>query len=118
MPEKLRAIGRAPKRLLVYRAAAPCAGGKRHPLELLARGQPFVAYAVHPETDRPCEWPEDSLVELPLSRLPVVDEACCAAFLDAAWQLVPDEVRVNSILADAPTSTWRGPSDPNPRRLG
>lgn len=109
-------IGRAPKRLLVYRAAAPFAGRKRHPLELLARGQQFVAYAVHPDTGRPYDWPEDSLVELPLSRLPVVDEAACAAFLDAAWRFVPDEVRVNSILADAPTSTWRGPSDPKGTR--
>jgi len=109
-------IGRSPKRLLVYRAATPFAGRKRHPLELLARGQQFVAYAVHPDTGRPYEWPEDSLVETPLSRLPVVDEASCAAFLDAAWQLVPDEVRVNSILADAPTSTWRGPSDPKGTR--
>ncbi len=109
-------IGRAPKRLLVYRAATPFAGRKRHPLELLARGQQFVAYAVHPDTCRPYEWPEDSLVELPLSRLPVVDEAGCTAFLDAAWQIVPDEVRVNSILADAPTSSWRGPSDPKGTR--
>jgi hypothetical protein len=109
-------IGRAPKRLLAYRAATPFAGRKRHPLELLARGQQFVAYAVHPETGRPYEWPEDSLVELPLSRLPVVDEAGCTAFLDAAWALVPDDVRVNSILADAPTSTWRGPSDPKGTR--
>jgi hypothetical protein len=109
-------IGRAPKRLLVYRAATPFAGRKRHPLELLARGQQFVAYAVHPDTGRPYEWPEDSLVEMPLSRLPVVDEAGCAAFLDAAWALVPDEIRVNSILADAPTSTWRGPSDPKGTR--
>jgi hypothetical protein len=109
-------IGRAPKRLLVYRTETPFAGRKRHPLELLARGQQFVAYAIHPDTGRPYEWPEDSLVELPLSRLPLVDEAGCAAFLDAAWRLVPDEVRVNSILADAPTSTWRGPSDPKGTR--
>lgn len=109
-------IGRAPKRLLVYRAATPFAGRKRHPLEMLARGQQFVAYAVHPDTGRPYEWPEDSLVELPLSRLPVVDEAGCTAFLDAAWRLVPDEIRINSILADAPTSSWRGPSDPKGTR--
>ena len=80
-------IGRAPKRLLVYRAAAPFAGRKRHPLEVLARGQQFVAYAVHPDTGRPYDWPEESLAEVPLSRLPAVDEAGCAAFLDAAWRL-------------------------------
>jgi hypothetical protein len=76
-------IGRAPKRLLVYRAATPFAGRKRHPLELLARGQQFVAYGVHPDTERPYEWPEESLVETPISRLPEVDEASCHAFLDA-----------------------------------
>ena len=113
-------IGRAPKRLLVYRAATPFAGRKRHPLELLARGQQFVAYAVHPDTGRPYEWPEDSLVELPLSRLPVwtgrlhgLPGRCLAA--------VPDEVQVNSIWR-TPTSTWHGPATrrargtPSPRR--
>ena len=50
-PRPLR-IGKAPKRLLVYRTAAPFKGIKRHPLEVLCLGQQFVAYAVHPETGR------------------------------------------------------------------
>ena len=74
-------IGRAPKRLLVYRATAPFAGRKRHPLELLARGQQFVAYAVHPDTGQPYAWPEANLLDVPLDRLPAVDEAACHAFL-------------------------------------
>jgi hypothetical protein len=109
-------IGRAPKRILVYRAAAPFAGRKRHPLEVLARGQQFVAYATHPETGRPYEWPEESLVDTPLSRLPEVDEAGCHAFLEAAARLVPDEMRANSIQVNLPTSAWRGPSDPKGTR--
>jgi hypothetical protein len=109
-------IGRAPKRMLVYRAATPFAGRKRHPLELLARGQQFVAYAIHPDTGQPYAWPEANLLDVPLDRLPEVDEAGCLAFLDAAWQLIPDEIRVNSILADAPTSAWQGPSDPKGTR--
>ncbi len=109
-------IGRAPKRMLVYRADGPFAGRKRHPLELLARGQQFVAYAVHPDTGQPYEWPEESLLDVPLASLPAVDEAACLDFLDAAWRLVPDEVRVNSILVGAPTSAWRGPSDPKGTR--
>lgn len=109
-------VGRAPKRLLVYRAATPFAGRKRHPLELLARGQQFVAYAVHPDTGQPYAWPEANLVDVPLDRLPVVDEAACLAFLDAAWQRVPDELRINSILAAAPSSDWHGPSDPKGTR--
>ena len=109
-------IGRAPKRLLVYRAASPFAGRKRHPLELLARGQQFVAYAMHPDTGQPYAWPEANLLDVPLDRLAAVDEAGCLAFLDAAWRLIPDEIRVNSILAEAPTSTWHGPSDPKGTR--
>jgi hypothetical protein len=109
-------IGRAPKRLLVYRAATPFPGRKRHPLELLARGQQFVAYAVHPDTERPYEWPEESLVETPISRLPEVDEASCHAFLDAAMRLVPEEMRVKSILAKESNGGWHGPSDPKGTR--
>jgi hypothetical protein len=105
-------IGRAPKRLLVYRATVPFAGRKRHPLELLARGQQFVAYAVHPDTGQPYAWPEANLLDVPLDRLPAVDEAACHAFLDAAWALIPEELRGKSILAHAPSDTWRGSSDP------
>jgi len=43
-------IGQAPKRLLLYRTEAPFAGRNRAPLEVLAHGQQFVAYAVHPGT--------------------------------------------------------------------
>ena len=57
-------IGRAPKRLLVYRAAAPFAGIRRAPLEVLGLGQQFVAHAIHPDTGRPYEWPEESLADL------------------------------------------------------
>jgi len=72
----------------------------------------FVAYAVHPDTGRAYEWPTESLVDVPLDRLPVVSEAQCAALLDAAWQLLPDDLRQSSLLDHAPSSAWRGPSDP------
>ena len=55
-------FGQAPKRLRVYRTAAPFAklstagyrlpgdepGAKAHKVEILAAGQQFVAYGVHP----------------------------------------------------------------------
>lgn len=60
-------VGNAPKVLLVYRAASAGwgkaasawftdAGGARHRLEVLGRGQQFVAYHVHPDTARPYVW--------------------------------------------------------------
>lgn len=105
-------IGRAPKRLLVYRAATPFAGRKRHPLELLARGQQFVAHAVHPGTGQPYVWPEDTLLDIPLAQLPVLDEAAAMAWLDRAHALIPPELRPRALHLPSDNATWRGPSDP------
>lgn len=66
-------IGRAPKRLLVYRTSAPFRGIRRAPLEVLCLGQQFVAYADHPDTGQPYAWPEEGLSELDLDSLPVID---------------------------------------------
>jgi hypothetical protein len=105
-------IGQAPKRLLVYRADTAFRGRKRHPLEVLARGQQFVAYAIHPVTGQPYAWPEDGLTDTPLADLPEITEAACDAFLDAAWDMVPAALRKTTLNMDSPSDTWRGPSDP------
>jgi hypothetical protein len=64
-------IGAAPKILLLYRvtgdtfpkAATGCyrlpgdeVGDKPHRVEILAKGQQFVAYNIHPETKKPYKW--------------------------------------------------------------
>src|SRR5262245_9042008 len=86
-------IGSPPKRLLVYRSTAPFKGIKRHPLEVLCLGQQFVAYAIHPATGRPYDWPEESLADLDLQSLPTIDEAQARAFLDEALALLPEELK-------------------------
>lgn len=86
-------IGKAPKRLLVYRTAAPFKGIRRHPLEVLCLGQQFVAYAIHPETGEPYRWPQESLADLDIDRLPVIDEAMARAFLDEAFAMLPERLR-------------------------
>lgn len=86
-------IGRAPKRLLVYRAETPFAGPKRSPLEILARGRQFVAFAIHPDTGRPYEWPEESPLSVALDALPAVTEEAVTAWLDAAQALLPDDLK-------------------------
>ncbi len=92
-------IGRAPKRLLVYRAAEPFAGIRRAPLEVLGLGQQFVAHAVHPDTGRPYDWPEDSLADIDLGDLPAVDEVAVRAFLDEALALVPEQLKPVRLVA-------------------
>jgi hypothetical protein len=86
-------IGRPPKRLLVYRTVVPFKGIKRHPLEVLCLGQQFVAYAIHPATGRPYDWPEENLADLDLGSLPAIDDAQARTFLDEAIALLPERLR-------------------------
>ncbi len=97
-------IGRAPKRLLVHRALEPFPGIRRAPLEVLGLGQQFVAHAIHPDTGRPYDWPEESLAGLDIGDLPAVDEAAVRAFLDEALALVPDNLKPVRLVA-GPTGT-------------
>jgi hypothetical protein len=90
-------IGKAPKRLLVYRTASPFRGIKRHPLEVLCLGQQFVAYAVHPETAAPYAWPEEGLADIDIASLPVITAEQAAAFLEEAEALLPQELLQKSL---------------------
>ncbi|MBF0310618.1 MAG: DUF3987 domain-containing protein [Magnetococcales bacterium] len=86
-------IGNAPKRMLVYRTDASFKGIKAHPLEVLCQGQQFVAYAIHPGTGRPYEWPVRSLADLTLADLPVITEAQARAFIKQGLVLLPEGMR-------------------------
>lgn len=94
-------IGKAPKRMLVYRTAAPFKGMKRHPLEVLCLGQQFVAYAVHPDTGLPYDWPEEGLADIDIASLPEIDENMARAFLDEAAALLPDNIRQSTLANGA-----------------
>lgn len=78
-------VGNAPKVLLAYRAAeagwGKCTGawfedelGHAHRLEILGKGQQFVAYHTHPDTGRPYEWVDflGGLEAMRADELPVV----------------------------------------------
>jgi uncharacterized protein (DUF927 family) len=96
-------VGQAPKRLLVYRAAEP--GWKKmasawfadserpdeklHRVEVLGKGQQFVAYHVHPDTGKPYEWVDllGGLECIPASDLCVVTREQIARLLPAAERI-------------------------------
>ncbi|WP_420567737.1 PriCT-2 domain-containing protein [Thalassovita sp.] len=94
-------IGRAPKRMLVYRTAEPFRGIKRHPLEVLCLGQQFLAYADHPDTGAPYAWPEEGLADLDISDLPEITAEAATAFVDEAYALLPDTLRQRGLGATA-----------------
>ena len=92
-------IGKAPKRMLIYRTAEPFRGIKRHPLEVLCLGQQFLAYATHPDTGAPYAWPEEGLADLDISDLPEITADAAASFLDEAYALLPEALRQRGLAA-------------------
>jgi hypothetical protein len=100
-------FGLSPKRLLVYRTAEPLSGMKAHPIEVLGLGQQFVAFADHPDTMRPYEWPQESPADLPVETLPLVDGTMLRAFLDQAQGLVPPELRPGRLPGEATAAAGR-----------
>lgn len=87
-------IGRAPKILLTFRTEETfdkiqtpefhMLDGTVARVEILATGQQFVAFGIHPDTKAPYYWPECSPLDVPLHALPPVTKERCAAFIAAA----------------------------------
>ena len=79
-------IGRAPKILLAFRTDAPfdklqtsefhMLDGTVARVEVLATGQQFVGFGIHPGTKAPYHWPECSPLDVTLHELPVVSRDC------------------------------------------
>ncbi|MFE1601600.1 PriCT-2 domain-containing protein [Methylobacterium sp. ID0610] len=100
-PTPLRRIGRAPKALLCYRVALPVdkiqtaalhftADDAEKPtkIEVLGRGQQFVAYGIHPETRRPYDWPDGSPLAIDFADLPEVTEGQLRTFVAEAEEMI------------------------------
>lgn len=88
--------GRAPKVLLVYRAAEPMAkrafktlDGIGDGLDIQAAGSQFIAFGIHPDTRRPYQWigPENPLTAGP-DIAPAITAAQIEAFLDRVREVV------------------------------
>ena len=90
-------IGHAPKRLLVYRADQPFGGFKYPPIEVLGLGQQFIAYGIHPDTGKPYDWPDHTLADLKLDELPVITQEKAREFAQAAYALVPQDLRPKTL---------------------
>lgn len=93
-PTPLLRIGKAPKCLLAFRTDAPfdkvqtsefqMLDGTVARVEVLATGQQFVGFGIHPGTKAPYHWPDRSPLDVPLADLPLVSRDTCAGFIAAA----------------------------------
>ncbi len=81
-------VGRSPRMLLVYRTETPIrkkvATGVAGKVEALGDGQQFVAYGIHPDTQKPYTWIEADLLDVPATHVPPIGEKRLDAFLAAA----------------------------------
>ncbi|GAA0607040.1 hypothetical protein GCM10009416_50080 [Craurococcus roseus] len=120
---RLRRIGRAPKVLLCYRAAAPMAKRRTPELflpdvtkvqvEALGQGQQFVAYGVHPDTGQEYEWPDLGPDAVPLAGLPTVAEDIVKEFIGVAETMLRQAGGMTKAEREA---AERGEPQPVPRR--
>ena len=93
-------IGKAPKMLVLYRTDTPFKKIKMGPLEVLADGQQFVAYATHPDTGLPYKWPMDSILDIPMDKLPLVSEEQVRAAVREAYDVIPAHLKPAKLLTD------------------
>jgi len=86
-------IGRAPKRLCIFRAPEPrdkvttgayLIGGQKCQVEVFGNRTQFVAYGIHPDTGRAYEWHNGSPAETPLADLPEITPEAIDGLLERA----------------------------------
>ena len=94
--------GKPPKILLPYRApvnpltkqstAFKDAEGSVHRVEILGKGQQWVAFGIHPETNKPYSWAFDqSILELPREQLPILDASAATDILMKFGELAEEQ---------------------------
>lgn len=98
-PTPLSRIGRAPKTLLLYQVATPFKkkqtpelmfgdDAKPTKVEILADGQQFVAFGIHPDTNAPYSWPELSPLDVLAADVPLISEEQLQKFVVAAEEVL------------------------------
>jgi hypothetical protein len=113
-PTPLRRIGRAPKILLLYRVEIPhdklstpdllLGDGIKAKVEILAQGQQFVAFGIHPDTRAPYHWPDKSPRDIPTSDVPLVSLGLLKQFVsDSAQILRAEGGRTDAEMKGKPT---------------
>lgn len=75
--------GRAPREVYLYRTSAPQSKMQVGGVEILGRGQQVVVHGIHPDTQEPYIWPNESILDATPSDLPEVDKATLDCLYEA-----------------------------------
>lgn len=91
--------GRAPKCLFIFRATEPrkkvatpvyLVNGHKCQIEVLGAGQQFVAYGIHPETEKPYSWASGDPISVPFDDLPLIEPERVDGYLAAAEAILAE----------------------------
>lgn len=125
-----RRIGHPPKSLVLYRTDAPFSKiqtrgyrlpgdapeGKPHKVEVLATGQQFVAYGVHPDTGREYVWNgSGNPLDVQAADLPTITEEQAKALISELDELMLEFGELTGKLRDADANR---PHEPNEKQRG
>jgi hypothetical protein len=96
-------VGKRPKALLVYRTEEPFKKetstlyegltGKAQ-VEILGKGQQFVAYNIHPDTEKPYKWEKGELFNTRKKDLPVITWKQVSEFIDYFETNIPEDFEI------------------------
>lgn len=99
--QTVQRVGDAPKTLLVYRTEDPFTKitskkyedflGVDHKLEILGEGQQFVAFAVHPESQKPYQWVGPSLLDIAVEEIPIITTEVARELIAYFESIVPED---------------------------
>ena len=104
-------VGRAPKMMLVYRVEGVMTKISLAPLEVLATGQQFVAYGIHPDTGLEYKWVVESPPDTLMTNIPLVTSTAVQEAAQEAYKLIPEELKQGR-LADGGGHVGGGDSAP------
>ena len=83
-------IGRAPRKLLIFRNDGSIRSRKLHPIEIFAGSGEIVGFGYHVKAGRDYQWPIKSPLELSTnsSEIPTISNAQLEAFLTQCWTVI------------------------------
>jgi RecA/RadA recombinase len=88
-PTPLRRIGKAPKVVFLYRAEGEIRSHSLKGIDIIASGRQVAAFGIHPDTQQPYTWPQQSPLDIALEELPAITSAQVEEFL-RRWAGVQD----------------------------
>ena len=108
-------VGKFPKCIIPFRVDEPfkkiksaewvCDKEDKHAVEILGSGQQFVAYGIHPGTQKEYRWQTGDLVNVPHKDLPLITREKALAFVaffekmaaEAGWEKSRDAVQIDDL---------------------